>query len=105
MSIRTKNRIDPLNKCILCGTENENPKNMLKCDKYPGKSIYDTRHIEPIAQDIWQWIFHSDRHNLDKMGISHWVRNHWEIRTRLLEEDCIHNIPDTGGQGHQGSVL
>ncbi len=50
-SIRTKNRIDPLNKCILCGTENETPKHMLECDKYPGKSIYDTIHIEPTIQD------------------------------------------------------
>ncbi len=103
-SIRTKNRNDPLNKCILCGAENETPKHMLECNKYPGKSIYDIIHIEPIIQDIWRWIFHSDRHNLDRMRISHWIHNRWKIRTRLLEGECIHNIPDTGGQEHQGTV-
>ncbi len=103
-SIRTKNRNDPLNKCTLCGTENETPKHMFECDKYPGKNIYDVIYIEPIIQDIWYWIFHSDRHNLDRMRISHWVHNQWKIRARLLEEEGIHNIPGTGGQGQQGAM-
>ncbi len=38
------------------------------------------------------------------MRISHWIHNRWKIRARLLEEECIHNIPDTGGQEHQGTV-
>ncbi len=104
-SIRTKNRIDPLNKCILCGAENETVKHMLHCDRYLGKSIYDTIHIEPTIQHIWRWIFHSDRHNLDRMRISHWIHNRWKIRVQLLSEERIRNTPDTGGQGQQEVVV
>ncbi len=61
--------------------------------------------VEPTIQDIWHWIFHSDRHNLDRVRISHWIHNRRKIRVKLLEEEHIHSTPDTGEQGQQEAVV